>query len=49
MHREMGNLAIDSLDRFTASERNITGITMGVNRDAYERIVYELDECRKKL
>lgn len=49
MHREMGNLAIDSLDRFTASERNITGITMGVNRDAYERIVYELDECRKKI
>ena len=49
MHREMGNLAIDSLDRFTASERNITGITMGVNRDAYERIVYELDTCRKKI
>ena len=49
MHREMGNLAVDSLDRFTANERNITGVTMGVNRDAYEKIVEELDACRKKI
>ena len=49
MHREMGNLAIDSLDRFTASERNITGITMGVNRETYEKIVAELDACRKRI
>lgn len=49
MHREMGNLAVDSLDRFTADERNVTGVTMGVNREAYERIVEELDACRKKI
>ena len=49
MHREMGNLAVDSLDRFTASERNITGITMGVNRETYEKIVAELDACRKRI
>ncbi len=49
MHREMGNLAIDSLDRFTANERNVTGVTMGVNREAYEKIVEELDACRKKI
>ena len=49
MHREMGNLAVDSLDRFTANERNITGVTMGIDRETYERIVQELDECRKRI
>ena len=49
MHREMGNLAVDSLDRFTANERNVTGVTMGIDRETYERIVQELDECRKKI
>ena len=49
MHREMGNLAVDSLDRFTADERNITGVTMGIDHETYERIVYELDECRKRI
>ena len=49
MHREMGHLAIDSLDRFTSAERNITGVTMGIDRETYERIVRELDECRKKV
>ena len=49
MHREMGNLAVDSLDRFTANERNITGVTMGIDRETYGQIVHELDECRKKI
>lgn len=49
MHREMGNLAVDSLDRFSANERNVTGVTMGIDHDAYERIVRELEECRKKI
>ena len=49
MHREMGNLAVDSLDRFTANERNVTGVTMGIDHETYERIVYELDECRKRI
>lgn len=49
MHREMGQLAIDSLDRFASNERNVTGVTMGIDHDAYERIVHELDECRKKI
>jgi uncharacterized protein (TIGR02147 family) len=49
MHREMGNLAVDSLDRFSSSERNVTGVTMGIDRETYERIVHELDECRKRI
>ena len=49
MHREMGNLAVDSLDRFSSSERNVTGVTMGIDREMYGQIVHELDECRKKI
>ena len=49
MHREMGNLAVDSLDRFSSSERNVTGVTMGIDRKTYGQIVHELDECRKKI
>ena len=49
MNREMGRLAIDSLDRFGAEERNVTGMTMGINRDAYEKIVAELDSCRRRI
>ena len=49
LHREMGRLAIDSLDRFGAEERNVTGMTMGINRDAYEKIVAELDSCRRRI
>ena len=49
MHREMGRLAVDSLEKFSAEERNVTGITMGINRDAYEKIVAELDACRKRI
>ena len=49
MHREMGQLGIDSLDRFGSNERNVTGVTMGIDHEAYERIVHELDECRKKI
>ena len=49
MHREMGRLAVDSLEKFDSSERNVTGITMGLNREAYEKIVDELDACRKKI
>ena len=49
MHREMGTLAVDSLDRFTAEVRNVMGVTMGINHETYERIVHELEECRKKI
>ena len=49
MHREMGTLAVDSLDRFTAEVRNVMGVTMGINHETYGRIVHELEECRKKI
>ncbi len=49
MHREMGRLGIESIDQFGSAERNVTGVTLGVNREGYEKIVKELDACRKKI
>ena len=49
MHREMGQLGIQSIDEFSPEERNVTGVTLGVNQEGYEEIVRELDACRKKV
>ena len=49
MHREMGRLGIQSIDEFSPEERNVSGVTLGVNREGYEEIVRELDACRKKI
>ena len=49
MHREMGLLGVESVEQFNADERNVSGVTLGVNREGYEEIVKELDACRKKI
>ena len=49
MHREMGRLGVESIDQFGPDERNVSGVTLGVNREGYEEIVHELDACRKKI
>lgn len=49
MHREMGRLGVESIDQFNAEERNVSGVTLGVNCEGYEEIVKELDACRKKI
>lgn len=49
MNREMGLMAVDSLEKHNMFERNVSGLTMGINEEAYGRIVAELDACRKKI
>ena len=49
MHREMGRLGIESIDQFSPENRNVTGVTLGVNREGYEEIARELDAFRKKV
>lgn len=49
MHREMAGFAQKSIDEFDANNRNVTGVTMGLDRDAYEQIVRELESCRRKI
>ena len=49
MHKEMGNMAVRAVDRYSASERYFTGMTIGVNEANYARIVAEIDACAKKI
>lgn len=49
MHKEMGNMAVRAVDRYNASERYFTGMTIGVNEANYARIVAEIDACAKKI
>ena len=48
MHREMAKIAASSLD-LAKTERNFSGVTMGISKDSYEQILKELDECRRKI
>ena len=49
MHQEMAHFAEEAIIRFTPSERNFTGLTMGVSAEDYKKILQELDICRKKV
>jgi uncharacterized protein (TIGR02147 family) len=49
MHREMASFAEEAIDRYAPSERNFTGLTMGISAEDYGKIVQELDACRKKI
>ena len=49
MHREMADFAREAIDKFPPSERNFTGLTMGVSAEDYEQILKELETCRKRI
>ena len=44
----MGELALDAVS-LSPSERSMSGITMGITRNGYERIVKALAEFRKQI
>lgn len=48
MHCQMSKLATPALD-LPVEQRNFSGVTMGVSRESYERIVKVLDECRRQI
>ena len=49
MHGEMARFAEEAIERFLPSERNFTGLTMGVSGEAYDKILAELEACRKRI
>jgi len=49
MQKQFAHLAADALDEFDGSERNLSGITMGLDRAAYERVAKEMTKFRKKI
>ena len=48
MQREMGEFAVKALD-LPLSERDMSGLTLGLTRNAYERIRKEIAEFRRRI
>ena len=47
--RQMGEFALEALDKLPISERHFSGITMGVTEESYKKVVEELAQCRKRI
>lgn len=47
--RQMGEFALEALDKLPISERHFSGITMGVTEESYARIVEEIAAFRKRI
>ncbi len=48
MHRQMAEFAMKAMDELPVSERNITGLTLGLSHRAYHRLVTELAAFRRR-
>lgn len=49
MHYQMGELALKALENVEPSERDVSGLTMGISKNAYQRIVEETAAFRRRL
>lgn len=47
--RQMGEFALEALDKLPISERHFSGITMGVTAETYAKVEEELAQCRKRI
>ena len=49
MHRQMGEFALDAIEGVPQNERHFSGLTLGIAREAYDEIVQEIAEFRKRI
>ena len=49
MHRQMGEFALEAIEGVAQDKRHFSGLTLGITRDAYEKIVQEIAEFRKRV
>ncbi len=49
MNREMIDIARESIDKVDASERNISGVTMGIDEETFLQISEEVNAFRKRI
>ena len=49
LHRQMGELALSAIEGVSQDERHFSGVTLGVTHEAYNEIVQEIAECRKRV
>lgn len=49
LHRQMAALAVDALESTPREERDISGLTLGLSAEGYDRVVREIAEFRRRL
>ena len=49
LHRQMGELALDTIEGVPQNERHFSGVTLGITQNAYDEIVEEIKAFRKKV
>lgn len=49
LQRQYAELAVDAMKNESPEKRNMTGLTVGITRESYDRIVAELAECRRRI
>lgn len=49
MHKQMGDFAMKALEELPISERSFSGITMGIAKKNYERILAEIVDFRRRI
>ena len=49
MHRQMGELGVQSLDQVPVNERDVSGLTIGISQNAFEKITKEIAEFRRRI
>lgn len=49
MNRQMAQIAPEAIDRFAVDERNFSGITMGISKETYRKVVEKLEKFRAEL
>ena len=49
LHHQMGEFALEAIEGVSQDKRHFSGLTLGITRGAYEKIVQEIAECRKRI
>lgn len=49
LHRQMGEMALDSIEGVSQKERHFSGLTMGLSTNSYELILKEIAGFRKRI
>ena len=49
MNREMSDLAKEAIDKIDVKDRNISGVTMGIDAETLALISDEINSCRKRV
>lgn len=49
LHRQMGEIALDTIEGVPQNERHFSGVTLGITRSAYDEIIAVINDCRRKI